>query len=725
MSPLSAPLRHAPRPRPAPVYAALALAAALAVPPPAAAQEAAGGAEGASPEPGPMSVVDLLEVPTLDDPRLSPDGSRLLYVRGEADWEANETVRHVWRAPVPGAREEPGEPVQLTTGEKGESSPRWSPGGRRIAFLAERGEDEHAQVYLMPTGGGEGRRLTDHPTAVSDIQWSPGGDWIYFLATEEKTGAQKAREEAKNDVYAFDESWRHRHLWRVSVPGGEEERVTDGDFTVWGYDLSREGSMIALHRGPTPLFDDWDASEVWVSDARGGAMRRVTRNDVPESGARLSPDDGSVLFTSMADSTFQFYHQANLFTAPVPPEPGVEVDARLRMPDLEHEILSAEWSRDGSRIYFLANTGLRHDLFWLHTGRETVTRMTEGDHTVTDWQYRPALARHVFRVATPESPGDVHTVRSSTVAQAQRDPVRITTVYEGLAERYRLPRQEAVTWTGADGTEVEGLLFHPLDREEGSRAPLVVQTHGGPTSSDTFGFGSFWDYPQVLAARGWFVFQPNYRGSTGYGDAFMRDMVGHYFHEAHSDVMAGVDSLVARGLVDGDRMAKMGWSAGGHMTNHIITYTGRFAAASSGAGASNWVSMYGQSDVRFYRTPWFGGTPWEEGAPVDTYWESSPLSDVHRVTTPTIFLVGENDDRVPMPQSVEMYRAVRSQGVPTHLYVAPREPHGWDELRHRLFKANVELDWFERHVRDRDYAWETAPGDDEEASVRSAEQVHR
>jgi dipeptidyl aminopeptidase/acylaminoacyl peptidase len=156
-------------------------------------------------------------------------------------------------------------------------------------------------------------------------------------------------------------------------------------------------------------------------------------------------------------------------------------------------------------------------------------------------------------------------------------------------------------------------------------------------------------------------------------------------------------------------MAKMGWSGGGHMTNKIITFTDRFKAAASGAGAANWISMYAQSDVRTYRTPWFGGSPWQKDAPIDVYWEHSPLKYVANVKTPTIFLVGEEDVRVPMPQSVEMYRALKSNGVPTHLYVAPREPHGWGELRHELFKVNVELDWFEQHVTRRKYEWEKAP----------------
>ena len=158
------------------------------------------------------------------------------------------------------------------------------------------------------------------------------------------------------------------------------------------------------------------------------------------------------------------------------------------------------------------------------------------------------------------------------------------------------------------------------------------------------------------------------------------------------------------------------------MTNKIITFTDRFKAASSGAGAANWVSMYAQSDVRTYRTPWFGGTPWQKDAPVDLYWDNSPLKYVANVKTPTLFLVGEKDVRVPLPQSIEMFHALKSLGVPTHLYVAPREPHGWGELRHQLFKANVELEWFEKHALGRTYTWEKAPADDKGKGTTGTQQ---
>ena len=173
--------------------------------------------------------------------------------------------------------------------------------------------------------------------------------------------------------------------------------------------------------------------------------------------------------------------------------------------------------------------------------------------------------------------------------------------------------------------------------------------------------------------------------------------------------MSGVDHLIAEGIVDGNNMVKMGYSAGGHMTNKIITFTDRFKAASSSAGTANWISMYSQSDTRIYRTPWFGGTPWQENAPIDTYWDHSPLKDIAKVKTPTMIMVGGADVRVPKQQSIELYRALKSNGIDTTLYIVPREQHGWKELRHKLAKMNLEMTWFEKYVKNRKFKWEKIP----------------
>ena len=644
-----------------------------------------------------MSPLDLLEVPRVTDPQLAPDGRQVLYVLDRPDWKANRRIGHIWRINIDGSAA-----IQLTRGERGESSPRWSPDGKQIAFLARRGDNEENQIYLLEADGGEARQLTKHAAAVSNIQWAPDGKTIFFLAPEAKTQEEKEREKLRDDVYAYEENYKQRHLWTATVASGSTARVTQGDFSILNYDVSEDGKRIAHHRSLTPLLDNSDEGEVWVMDADGGSPTQLTRNTVGESGAELSPDGAQVIFTSGANAKFDTYYNDNMFTVSSRGGP-----AQLLLPDLPYDVGSVSWARDGKSIYYVANMGVRSALFQLDLATKTPRQLTKGDHSVQGWSYVAEAGRHVFQIDESTRYGEVWTLPVNETAS----PSQVTHVYDTVAADFALPRQERIEWKGADGVTVEGLLYYPKDYKAGTKYPLVVQTHGGPASADLFGFGSWSSYVPVLTGMGYAVLKPNYRGSTGYGNDFLRNMVGHYFDQAHVDVMSGVDHVIKIGVADPDRLAKMGWSAGGHMTNRIITFTDRFKAASSGAGAANWISMYAQSDQRHYRTPWFGGTPWEKAAPIDKYWNDSPLKYVANVKTPTIFLVGEQDPRVPPPQSVEMYQALKHNGVPTHLYMAPREPHGWGELRHQLFKINVELEWFEKHVTGRAYTWVVAPGD--------------
>jgi dipeptidyl aminopeptidase/acylaminoacyl peptidase len=646
--------------------------------------------------PRPMGIVDLLNIPRLSEPRLSPDGRDVLYTRADADWKNGKRISHIWRAHVGG-----GDPIQLTTGADGETSPRWSPDGKTIAFVAKRGDNEFAQIYLMPIDGGEAQPLTSHASAVSDIAWAPAGDAILFKAPEAKTADEKAREKVRDDVFQYDENFKQTHIWKIAIAGKIESRITGGDFSVTEYQLSDDGRKIVYQRAPTPLLGDSDRGEVWVAGADGSGAIQITKNSVAENGPSLSPDGMQVLFTSGSNAQFEAYYNGRLFVAP-----AAGGAARVVVGEKEpYDVDAATWSADGKSIYFLANLGVHEELFAVAAGGGTPRQLTNGKHNLS------ALTRSRDRfsllISDSQSGGEVY-----TIGAADSPPAPVTHVFDALTRDFKLGRQEAITWKGADGATVEGLLTYPVDYQPGQRYPLVVMTHGGPQAADKYGIGSPAYELQVLAGKGYATLQPNYRGSTGYGDAFLRDMVGHYFRNAHLDVMAGVDDVIRRGVADPDRMVKMGWSAGGHMTNKIITFTDRFKAASSGAGAAQWVSMYAQSDIRSYRTPWFGGTPWQKGAPIDAYWNNSPLKDVANVKTPTIFFVGEKDPRVPMPQSIEMYRALRSNEVPAHLYIAPREPHSWAELRHNLFKMNAEIEWFEKYATRRPYVWEKAPGED-------------
>ena len=656
--------------------------------------------------PRPMGIVDLLSVPRLADPRLSPDGREVVFTKSDADWKSGKRITHIWRARVDG-----GAPVQLTYGTENEDTPRWSPDGRTIAFTTKRGDNEFAQVYLLPVDGGEAKALTNHGSAASEIEWTPDGSALLFTAPEPKTSEEKERDKAKDDVYSFDENYKQTHLWKVDVKTGSETRLTSGDSSVTSYTVSDDGRKVVVHRQPTPLLGSRADSEVWVLNADGSGGIQVTKNTVQETNGSLSPDDAQVLFLAGANARFEDYYNGRLFVAPA--SGGA---ARVLVGETDpYDVDRAFWSADGKSIFFLANLGVHEELFVVPVTGGKPRQLTNGKHAIGSLSR--IGDRFAFTIGDSTSAGDVWVMAASDTA-----PRRVTRVFDYLARDFKLGRQEAIQWKGADGAMVEGILTYPVDYQPGQKVPLAVMTHGGPQAADKYSIGSMSYEFQVLAGKGYATLQPNYRGSTGYGDAFLRNMVGHYFQQAHLDVMTGVDEVIRRGIADPDRMLKMGWSGGGHMTNKIITFTDRFKAASAGAGAANWISMYAQSDIRSFRTPWFGGTPWQANAPIETYWNNSPLKDVANVRTPTLFFVGERDPRVPMPQSIEMHRALKANGVPTHLYIAPREPHGWTELRHQLFKLNTEIEWFEKYVTKRPFTPEKAPGDDRKDGKPTTEQ---
>ena len=637
--------------------------------------------------------IDALEQAVVGDPQLSPDGRRLLFTIDKADWKANRRISHIYRINADGTGQ-----VQLTFGERGESSARWSPDGKSIAFTTRRDPDTDNQIYLLSVEGGEARRLTNHATAPGSLTWAPDGKSIYFVAADAKSADEKERDRVFDDVYSFEENnFKQRHLWTTDLEG-KTKRVTEGDWNVNAYELSADGRRIAMQRSTSPLLEFTDRIEVWVMDAGGANAKQLTTNKVPEGNASLSPDGSTVLFTSGATEQGDIYYNDKLFLVPSAGGP-----AKILLPNVDYGVENASWSKDGKTIYFTANMGTHNEVMRVNVATREAAQLTRGDHSLGAWSFSEDNGLHVFMRNGSDRPSEIYTM----AAGAQ--PKRVTAVFDDDLAKFMTARQEKITWKGQDGVTVEGLLTYPLDYRAGTKYPLIVQTHGGPASSDRFGFSTD---NQVYAAKGYAVLRPNYRGSTGYGDAFLRDMVKGYFKQAHLDVMTGTDAVIAMGVADPARLVKMGWSAGGHMTNKIITFTDRFKVASSGAGAANWISMYAQSDHREFRTPWFGGTPWQANAPIDLYWNNSPLKEVSKVKTPTIFLVGEQDPRVPMPQSVEMFRALKSNGVPTHLYVAPREGHGWTELRHRLFKLQIEMEWFEKHINNRSYVWEKVPGDE-------------
>jgi dipeptidyl aminopeptidase/acylaminoacyl peptidase len=649
-----------------------------------------------------MSIVELMNVKRPGTVRVSPDGRQLLFTLSENNWKENKSVSHIYRVDRDGSNQ-----TLMTNGKDGESSPAWSPDGRQFAFVARRDPAKESQIFLQSSRGGEAIQLSDHKTSVAAIEWSPDGKFIFFTAPDPKSSEQEKREREKDDAYSFDHNFQQQHLWRIDVSAKKEERITSGDFSVGGYRLSRNGRLIAFEMAPTPLLEDSERGEIWVMDSEGKNRKQLTRNGVAENISDVSADGKSVLFSARANDQFETYFQSTLFL--IPAEGG---SPRLLLPDFKGEVSQARFSGDGRDIYFIATLGVHSEIFALDLKGQRIRQLSQGTNVFQAWDFNSAAKAVALISSNTTSPGEIF-----IGSEIDFKPSQVTHLFD-LQNEYELPRTEAVRWKSSDGVEVEGVLTYPINYQKGRRYPLVSQIHGGPQSSDRLSF-PFGAYP--LAAIGYAVLRPNYRGSTGYGNDFLRDMVGHYFNNAHKDVMSGIDFLIAQGIADPDKLVIMGWSAGGHMTNWLVTQTDRFKAASSGAGAANWISMYAQSDVRSYRTPWFGGSPWQKDAPLQLYLDNSPIKYISQAKTPTLLFVGEKDVRVPMPQSVEMYRGLKANGVAAELIILPREPHGPRELRHQLFKISKELWWFEKYVNGRDYKFEKAPDSGESKKEEKTE----
>jgi dipeptidyl aminopeptidase/acylaminoacyl peptidase len=352
------------------------------------------------------------------------------------------------------------------------------------------------------------------------------------------------------------------------------------------------------------------------------------------------------------------------------------------------------WSKDGETIYFNEGVRATAQFLALDVRRDAVRQLTNVKAALSVTQDEDSGVM-LINYSDGTTPPTLFAARSVAEIPVRTSWTQLTDVNPQVRS-LALGEQEEITWRSKDGTTVGGVLVKPVDYRKGERYPLIVAIHGGPASADVLGFNGGYG-SQVYAGAGYAVLRPNYRGSTNYGQKHRNDIVGNYFAPGYEDIMAGVDHLIAQGIADPDRMGVLGWSAGGHWSNWILVHTNRFKAISSGAGTSNWISMYAQSDVQRNRQFYLGNNlPYDD---FDAYWTQSPLKYIKNAKTPTMIHVVEGDPRVPSPQSVELHMALKQLGVPTELYMYPGTTHGIPDPRNQLVKAVSEMAWMDYYVR--------------------------
>jgi len=600
-------------------------------------------------------------------------------------------------------RPDGGEARRVTNAEDGIGAWAWSRDGAWLAYIA--GPEGKRQIWVLAgDGSGKATQLTKHATAIESLVWSQTGSTLYFTAADESDSTRRRRVKEKFDVRVMNEASSAVHLWSIDMAAKTEKRLTQGDLRVSGLELSRDGRWAAFRGRTTDRYADDRSTELYLLNLEtGAAPERLTDNYVGENAVSFSPDSRLLAFTAERD--FTFGNLARVYVRPVAGGQWRELgkgDARDVGVDF--------WSPDGRTIYWNGDEGVNANVYTLDVASGAVRPLTGVVGTISatkDETRETALLRY----SDPRSPTDLYL---SPVAQLGRREswVRLTRLNPWI-DSVALGRYETVHWKAGDGATVEGILVYPVGWDRSRRYPLIVQLHGGPASAYVNSFsGNYGTYTNVLAGKGYAVFQPNYRGSTGYGEGFQTAISGNYWPLASEDILSGVDTLVARGIAAPDSLGMMGWSAGGHWSNWTLVTTDRFKAISSGAGVSNWISLYAQTDVQSTREYYLGGEatrtgankPWDN---FDHWWAESPLRYITRAKTPTLLHSGEKDERIPMAQNLELYMALKKRGVPTEFFVYPGQPHGLQEPRYQLVKMVAEMSWFEHWIRGKPwFTWE-------------------
>jgi dipeptidyl aminopeptidase/acylaminoacyl peptidase len=655
----------------------------------------------------PMTADDIMAIRALGSVALSPDARAVVYsvsawehpnARGDtAKGDKHDRRSHLWLVPASG-----GEPRQLTFGERGESAPTWSPDGRTIAFVTSRGsgageDGPRPQIWLLPADGGEARQLTQARDGVASYSWSPDGSKIAYLSMDSLPRAEEAKRRRRDDPQVVETGFRLSHIWVIDVATKQASEVVHGDFTVRGApSWSPDGKRLTFAAAPTPMIRDL-RGDVYIVDLATKQMDRIA--SAPHSPAAgltspaWSPDGATIAFTMLPQgkerpdgSMENVIGNDHLMLYDVASKRVRDA----RDPRFDYEINQLQWAPDGKRIIFAAGDRAYRSIFEYDIATSRY-RKVAGGMLLSGLSFSKDGQTVAFGLETSSAPSDVHISDASLSA-----PRKLTTLNPEIAD-LALGETEVITWKSTDGTPVEGILLKPVGYQPGKRYPLIVEAHGGPTGAHSAGFRASSSSPgQLWAGQGWVVLYPNPRGSTNYGEKFMRGNILDWGGGDYRDIMTGVDHLIKAGIADSARMAFLGWSYGGYMTAWVVSQTARFKAARMGAGLSNLESMYGTTDVPGYIGGFFGGVP--DKKTLALYRARSPITFVDRVTTPLLILHGGSDERVPTGQAMEYFRALKDRGRAVELVFYPRAGHGLTEYYHQLDKMRRELDWVTRYT---------------------------
>jgi dipeptidyl aminopeptidase/acylaminoacyl peptidase len=629
----------------------------------------------------PLTFAAARALVTPSDPQLSPDGSRLAYVRTTGDYKNDRKESELILVDVASGAARP-----LTRDRIGVAAPAWSPSGDRIAYLAEPERGKPTQLYVLRMDGGDSQKVTDAPNGVSAFAWQPDGKAFAYV-TEDDAPNKKAIEHHDDGFFVTDEHYLTRakalpsHLWTIGTDGTGAKRRTSGPWTIVGKPaFSPDGTSVIFGRWPDPIFAHLVSEYTAVLNLATGTVKP--------------------LLSTSPDTMAAFAHDGTLVADVAPRHGSVYLSNDLAIHTLDGTVRGTSmaidrnvnwfaWMPGDAQIALGTSDGVRHVL-WLLTVGGGGTKVDLGD---VEFDHGGSVANDgaiAFVGSTPDRPSEVYVVKPGSAPKA-------LTANNAAFAAYRYGKVENIEWPVDGGFTADGVLTYPPGYTPGKKLPLVLVIHGGPVSSTTIGFDAF---AQILAGRGYLVFQPNYRGSDNLGDAYLQAIVGHVTSGPGRDNLAGVEALKARGIVDETKMAVSGWSGGGLQTSWIIGHTHEFKAAVSGAAVNDWYEQAVLADINepFAQAFIPGVSPFTKAGRA-VYDAESPITYFRNITTPVLILSDTGDQRVPITQSFALYHALKETHKTVTFIEFPRAGHFPSDPVGREMAEKTWAAWFDRWLK--------------------------
>ncbi len=656
--------------------AAFLLALGLLVQPAARAQQSAATA-------GVPTIDELISLKRAGSAAISPDGQWIAYTVRDTNWDENAYHTEIWLADA-----KTGELRQLTShAKKSSTSPVWSPDGTKLAFATDR--DDKRQVYVIDPRGGEARKVTSIEEGVGSFAWAPDGKSIAFTSTDPKTEADKEREKKFGDFDVIGEGYRMSHLWVFDLATEKARRLTSGAFTVGQFNWSPDGAQIAFDHRINSANTSGATADISVISVADGKVRALVTQPGADSGPVWSPDGAKIAFTSAMTKELSFLNTA----IAVIPSAGGRIENISAAFDEDPSLL--RWTPAG--VFFAASHHTSSFLYSIDPATRAVKKYAPAEQWIgSGFSLTPDGQWAAFSASDGSTLGEIYVAPVSAALK----PRKLTDMTAQTA-KWAKSALDVVSWKSQDGTTIEGVLHKPSGFQAGKKYPLLVVIHGGPTGvSRPTAFSSTSIYPiDIWTAKGALILEPNYRGSAGYGEAFRSLNVRNLGVGDAWDVLSGIDYLIKEGLADPNQVGTMGWSQGGYISAFLTTHdSARFKAVSVGAGISDWMTYYVNTDITQFTRHYLKATPWDDP---EIYAKTSPITYVKSAKAPTLIQHGATDQRVPPPNAFQLYRGLQDVGVPSKLIIYKGFEgvgHGPSKPKSSRAVMQHNLEWFDKYI---------------------------